>query len=198
MRSTGTIVLIVVVLLVAFAGCAGCNSYNNLVAQDEQVEQAWADVETQYQRRMDLIPNLVNTVRGAADFEQETLQSVVEARARATSINVSAEDLDNPEAIRRFQAAQDQLSGALGRLLAVAENYPQLRATDAFRDLQVQLEGTENRINQARRDYNAAVATYNTQVRRFPTAIIAGIAGFDRRTPFEAAAGAEEAPEVQF
>src|SRR5690606_36577571 len=198
MRSTGTMVLIVVGLLVASAGCAGCNSYNNLVAQDEQVEQAWADVETQYQRRMDLIPNLVNTVRGAADFEQETLQSVVEARARATSINVSAEDLDNPEAIRRFQAAQDQLSGALGRLLAVAENYPQLRATDAFRDLQVQLEGTENRINQARRDYNAAVATYNTQVRRFPTAIIAGIAGFDRRTPFEAAAGAEEAPEVQF
>lgn len=198
MRSTGTIVLIIVVLLVGFAGCAGCNSYNSLVSQDERVEQAWADVQTQYQRRMDLIPNLVNTVRGAADFEQETLESVVQARARATAINVDASDLDDPEAIRQFQDAQNELSSALGRLLMVTENYPQLRATDAFRDLQVQLEGTENRINTARRDYNAAVATYNTQVRRFPTALIAGIAGFDRRTPFEASEGAQEAPEVQF
>jgi LemA protein len=198
MRSTGTIIVVVIVLLVGFAGCAGCNSYNSLVAQDEQVEQAWADVQTQYQRRTDLIPNLVNTVRGAADFEQETLQSVVEARARATSVNIDAEDLDDPERIRQFQEAQDELTGALGRLLVVAENYPQLRATEAFRDLQAQLEGTENRINTARRDYNAAVAQYNTQVRRFPTALIAGIAGFDRRTPFEAEAGAEEAPEVVF
>ena len=198
MRSTGAIILIVILLLVGFAGCAGCSSYNNLVAQDERVEQAWADVETQYQRRADLIPNLVNTVRGAADFEQETLQSVVEARARATSINLEPGDLDDPERIRQFQQAQDELTGALGRLLVVAENYPQLRATEAFRDLQAQLEGTENRINVARRDYNAAVATYNTEVRRFPTALIAGIAGFDRRTPFEAEAGAAEAPEVVF
>ncbi len=198
MRSTGTIVLIIVVLLVGFAGCAGCNSYNSLVSQDERVEQAWADVQTQYQRRMDLIPNLVNTVRGAADFEQETLESVVQARARATAINVDASDLDDPEAIRQFQDAQNELSSALGRLLMVTENYPQLRATDAFRDLQVQLEGTENRINTARRDYNAAVATYNPHVRRFPTALIAGIAGFDRRTPFEASEGVQEAPEVQF
>lgn len=198
MRSTGTIILIVVVLLIGFAGCAGCNSYNSLVAQDEAVDQAWADVQTQYQRRTDLIPNLVNTVRGAADFEQETLESVVQARARATSVNIDADDLDDPERIRQFQAAQDELTGALGRLLVVAENYPQLRATEAFRDLQAQLEGTENRINTARRDYNAAVAQYNTQVRRFPTALIAGIAGFDRRTPFEAEAGAEQAPEVVF
>lgn len=198
MRSTGTIVLLVVLLLVAFAGCAGCNTYNALVAQDERVEQAWGDVETQYQRRADLVPNLVSTVRGAADFEQETLQAVVEARARATSINVDASDLDNPEAIRRFQAAQAELSGALGRLLAVAENYPQLRATEAFRDLQVQLEGTENRITVARRDYNAAVRDYNTRVRRFPTSIVAGVTGFDRRTPFEADPGAERAPEVVF
>ena len=198
MRSTGTIVLIVVILVLGFAGCAGCNSYNELVAQDEQVEQAWADVETQYQRRADLIPNLVSTVRGAADFEQETLESVVQARARATSINIEPGDLDDPEQIRRYQEAQDQLSGALSRLLAVSENYPQLRATESFRDLQAQLEGTENRINVARRDYNASVATYNTRVRRFPTALIAGIAGFDRRTPFEAQAGAEAAPEVTF
>lgn len=198
MRSTGTIVLLIVLLLVAFAGCAGCNTYNDLVAQDERVEQTWGDVETQYQRRADLVPNLVNTVRGAADFEQETLQAVVEARARATSITIDASDLDNPEAIRQFQAAQAELSGALGRLLAVAENYPQLRATEAFRDLQAQLEGTENRITVARRDYNAAVRDYNTRVRRFPTTIVASIAGFDRRTPFEADPGAEQAPEVAF
>lgn len=198
MRSTGAIVLIVVLLLVGFAGCAGCSSYNSLVTQDERVEQAWADVETQYQRRADLIPNLVNTVRGAADFEQETLQAVVEARARATSINLDPGDLDDPARMQQFQEAQGELTGALSRLLVVVENYPQLRATEAFRDFQVQLEGTENRINVARRDYNGAVATYNTQVRRFPTALIAGIAGFDRRVPFEAEAGAEEAPEVVF
>ena len=198
MRSTGTIVLIVVLLLVGFAGCAGCSSYNNLVAEEEAVEQSWADVETQYQRRADLIPNLVNTVRGAADFESETLQSVTEARARATSINLDASDLEDPARIQEFQQAQDELTGALGRLLVVAENYPQLRATEAFRDLQAQLESTENRINVARRDYNGAVARYNTHVRRFPTALIAGIAGFDRRTPFESEAGAEQAPEVAF
>ena len=198
MRSTGTIVLVVIVLLLGFAGCAGCNSYNDLVGMDERVEQAWADVETQYQRRADLVPNLVSTVRGAADFEQETLQSVTEARARATSINVDPGDLDDPEKIRQYQEAQAQLSGALGRLLAVSENYPQLRATEAFRDLQAQLEGTENRISVARRDYNQAVQQYNVQVRRFPTALVAGVTGFDRRTPFEAEAGAEQAPEVSF
>lgn len=198
MRSTGTIALLVVVLLIFFAGCAGCNTYNNMIASEERVEQSWADVETQYQRRSDLIPNLVNTVRGAADFEQETLQSVTEARARATSINVSAEDLEDPEQVRAFMEAQNELSGALGRLLAVAENYPQLRATEAFRDLQAQLEGTENRITVARRDYNQSVQQYNTQVRRFPANIVAGLFGFDRRTPFEAAEGADEVPEVQF
>ncbi len=198
MRSTGAIVLIVVLLLIGFAGCAGCGAYNSLVSQDEQVERAWADVETQYQRRADLIPNLVSTVQGAADFEQETLQAVTEARARATSINLTADDLDDPAAIQRYQEAQAALSGALGRLLAVAENYPQLRATEAFRDLQVQLEGTENRINVARRDYNAAVQSFNTTVRRFPGNLFAGIFGFDRRTPFEADAGAEKAPVVEF
>lgn len=198
MRSTGSIILLVVILLVAFAGCSGCNTYNSLVAGDERVEQAWADVQTQYQRRADLIPNLVNTVRGAADFESETLESVVDARARATSINLSVDDLSDPAAMQRFQDAQSQLSGALSRLLAVSESYPELRATEAFRDLQVQLEGTENRISTARRDYNGAVQMYNTQVRRFPTNIVAGITGFDRRVPFEADEGAQQAPTVDF
>jgi LemA protein len=196
MRSPGAIALVVLVLVLGFAGCAGCGQYNSLVSQDEVVERAWADVESQYQRRAELIPNLVATVRGAADFERETLESVTEARARATSINVSAEDLSDPDAIRRYQEAQAELSGALGRLLAVAENYPQLRATEGFRDLQAQLEGTENRIQVARSDYNAAVQGYNTSVRRFPAALFAGMFGFDRRTPFEADPGAERAPDV--
>lgn len=198
MRSTGAIVLLVVLLLVAFAGCAGCGTYNSLVQQDEQVNTAWADLESQYQRRADLIPNLVNTVRGAANFEQETLESVVAARARATSINVTADDLDNPERVRQFQEAQAALSQSLGRLIAVAEAYPQLQATQAFRDLMTQLEGTENRIQVARRDYNGAVQGYNTSVRTFPAALFAGIFGFNQRTPFEADAGAENAPTVDF
>lgn len=198
MRSKGTIAILVVVLLVLFAGCAGCNTYNSLVSSEERVEQSWADVETQYQRRSDLIPNLVSTVRGAADFEQETLESVTEARSRATSINLTVDDLSDPAKVRAFQEAQSQLSGALSRLLAVSENYPQLRATESFRDLQAQLEGTENRINVARRDYNQSVQQYNTQVRRFPANIFAGIFGFDRRTPFEADEGAETVPEVDF
>lgn len=198
MRSTGAIALLVVLVLLGLGGCAGVGSYNSLVESDETVEQAWANVETQYQRRADLIPNLVNTVRGAADFESETLEAVTSARAQATSINLSVDDLSDPAMLQRFQAAQSQLTGALSRLLAVSENYPQLRATEAFRDLQAQLEGTENRINTARRDYNEAVRTYNTQVRRFPTSIIASLTGFDRRTPFEAEAGAEQAPTVDF
>lgn len=198
MRSKGTLLLVVVLLLIGFAGCSGCGTYNNLVTEDEAVEQAWANVETTYQRRADLIPNLVSTVRGAADFEQETLTQVTEARARATSINIDADDLNDPEQMQQYMAAQQQLSGALGRLLAVAENYPQLRATESFRDLQVQLEGTENRINVARTRYNEAVRSYNTKVRSFPANIFAGMFGFDRRTPFEADEGASQAPRVEF
>ncbi len=198
MRSKGAITLLIVVLLVLFAGCAGCNRYNSMIVAEERVEQVWADVETQYQRRADLIPNLVSTVRGAADFERETLESVTEARARATSINLSADDLTDPAQVRAFQEAQGQLSGALGRLLAVSENYPQLRATESFRDLQAQLEGTENRISVARRDYNGAVRSYNTAVRRFPNNVWAGLFGFETRVPFEADEGAEAAPEVDF
>ena len=198
MRSTGAIVLLVLALVLGFAGCAGCGTYNSLVGADESVEQAWADVETTYQRRSDLIPNLVSTVRGAADFEQSTLVEVTEARARATSITLDADDLSDPAKVQAFQQAQGELGGALSRLLVSVEAYPQLRATEAFRDLQVQLEGTENRINVARTRYNESVRGYNTQVRSFPANIIAGLSGFDRRTPFEAEAGAERAPEVNF
>ncbi|MEZ4699868.1 MAG: LemA family protein [Rhodothermales bacterium] len=198
MRSKGTLALLIIILLVAFAGCAGCGSYNSLVSLDESVATAWGNVQTQYQRRADLIPNLVNTVKGAAEFEQGTLESVTNARARATQINLSVDDLNDPDKLRAFQEAQSQLGSALGRLLAVSENYPQLRATEAFRDLQVQLEGTENRINTARRDYNNAVQSYNTTARQFPTNMIAGLFGFDRKTAFEADQGAQNAPTVQF
>ncbi len=198
MRSKGTIALLLVLLIVLFGGCMGCNAYNGMVESEEIVEQSWANVETQYQRRADLIPNLVSTVRGAADFEQETLQAVTQARAEATSIRLTVDDLEDPARLRAFEAAQSRLGGALGRLLAVSENYPQLRATESFRDLQAQLEGTENRINVARRDYNDSVRRYNTQIRRFPGAVFASMFGFDRRTSFEAEAGAEEAPTVDF
>lgn len=198
MRSKGGLIIVALVLLVGFAGCAGCGTYNSLVADEERVDEAWANVETAYQRRADLIPNLVSTVQAAGDFEQETLQAVTEARARATSINVSADDLADPAALERFQAAQGQLSGALGRLLVVSENYPQLRATEAFRDLQAQLEGTENRINVARTRYNDSVRGYNTAIRSFPAVMFAGMFGHSRRSPFEAESGAEQAPTVDF
>ncbi|MFN3595828.1 MAG: LemA family protein [Rubricoccaceae bacterium] len=198
MRSTGSIVLLVVVLLVGFAGCTGCGTYNTLVERDNDVERAWADVQTQYQRRADLIPNIVSTVQGQAGFERETLESVVAARSRATSIQLSADDLNDPAAVQRFQEAQQQLGGALSRLLAVSENYPELRANEGFLALQDQLEGTENRIAQAVRDYNGVVAEYNAAVRRFPSNIWAALFGFDRRQPFQARDGADQAPRVQF
>lgn len=194
-------VALLLVGIAVFIGVAlmfGFKTYNGLVDTDESVIQAWADVESQYQRRSDLIPNLVNTVRGAADFEQETLEAVVEARAKATSVTVSADDLSDPAKMESFMAAQEGLSGALGRLMMITENYPQLRATDSFRDLQAQLEGTENRIATSRRDYNDAVANYNRSVRKFPASVVAGFTGFDTKTPFEAQAGAENAPEVSF
>ncbi len=195
---TAVYILVAIVILVIIFVFSGIGTYNDLVSEEEVVSQSWANVETQYQRRADLIPNLVNTVRGAADFESETLEAVTNARARATSINLSADDLSNPAKMQEFMAAQESLGGALGRLLVVAEAYPQLRATENFQTLQSQLEGTENRINVARRDYNDAVRTYNTKVRQFPGSIIAGITGFDRREPFESQGGAEKAPQVDF
>lgn len=184
----------IVALLVIY----GINVNNSLVSKEEAVDQSWAQVENQYQRRSDLIPNLVNTVKGAANFEQETLNSVVEARSRATSIQVNSEDLNDPQKLQQFQQAQAQLSGALSRLLVTVERYPELKANQNFRDLQVQLEGTENRIATERMRYNNAVRDYNTSTRRFPGNIFAGLLAFDDKAYFEAEEGAEETPEVTF
>lgn len=172
-------------------------SYNSIVSNDEGVKKAWADVEAAYQRRADLIGNLVETVKGEAKFEKETLIAVIDARSKATSIQLKAEDI-TPENMAKFQEAQAQLSGALSRLLAVAEQYPNLKATEAFSELMNQLERTENRINIARRDYNAAVQNYNTQIRTFPSNITAMIFKFKEKEPFKADPGAEKAPKVQF
>ena len=192
--SKTTIIVVVVLLLV---GMYGCSTYNGLVGKDETVNGAWAKVQTQYQRRADLIPNLVNTVKGAADFEKNTLSAVMEARSKATSINLSPEQL-TPENIQKFQAAQDQLSGTLSRLLAVAENYPNLKANQNFLDLQAQLEGTENRISVARNDFNDVVKDYNQSVRTFPAALFAGMFGFQAKGYFEASQAAQTAPSVKF
>ena len=171
--------------------------YNGLVSMREGVNSAWANVESQYQRRADLVPNLVSTVKGAADFEKSTLQAVVDARARATSIQIDPNKL-TAEKLQEFQQAQGALSTAIGRLLAVAENYPQLKAVDAFRDLQAQLEGTENRINEARRQFNEAAQSYNAGTQKFPRVIFARLFGFEQRAYFEADKGSEKAPKVQF
>jgi len=194
---TKNLTLIIILAAVLILGGCGCGSYNGLVQQDESVKNAWNKVQSDYQRRADLIPNLVNTVKGEANFEQTTLTNVIQARASATQIKVDPADL-TPEKVQQFQAAQGQLSQALGRLLAVSEAYPNLRANDAFRGLQAQLEGTENRIKVARNDFNDAVQTYNTKVRTFPTNIFAGMMGFKQRQGFAAEAGAEKAPEVKF
>ena len=190
-----TTLIVVAILLVL--GVVGCSSYNGLVQKDTRVENAWANVQTQYQRRADLIPNLVRTVQGAANFEKGTLVAVQEARSKATSIKLSADQL-TPENIQKFQAAQDQLSGSLSRLLAVAENYPNLKATQNFSELQAQLEGTENRITVARNDFNGVATDYNQSVRSFPNAIFAGLFGFERKGLFEASQAAQSAPTVQF
>ena len=199
MRSTGAIVLLVLLLLVGFAGCTGCQSYNSLVQQDEQVTGAWAEVENQYQRRADLVDQAVATVQGAADFESETLQNVIEARQRVTNVNLSEDDLDNPQAVERFEQAQTALAASLGSLInVVREDYPELRATEAFRDLQASIEGNENRIANARRDYNREATALNARIRTFPTNLVAGFAGVDRREQFEAREGAEDAPQIEF
>lgn len=176
----------------------GINVNNSLVNKEESVDQSWAQVENQYQRRADLIPNLVEVVKGAADFEQETLTNVIEARSKATSIQVSANDLNDPQKLQQFQQAQAQLSGALSRLLVTVERYPELKANQNFRDLQVQLEGTENRIATERKRYNDAVQEYNTAIRRFPANVFAGLLNFDKKAYYEAEEGSEQAPEVDF
>ena len=195
--STKNITLIVILALVVFLGFSGCNGYNGLIKQDENVNNAWNKVQSDYQRRADLIPNLVNTVKGEANFEQTTLTKVIEARASATQMKVDAKDL-TPEKLQQFQASQGQLSQALGRLLVVSEQYPNLRANEAFRGLQAQLEGTENRIKVSRNDFNDAIQAYNIKVRSFPMNIFSGMFGFKAKEGFKAEAGSEKAPEVKF
>lgn len=173
------------------------STYNGLVGQDEVVTTAWGNVQTQYQRRSDLIPNLVNVVKGYAKHEKETLEAVVSARARATQITVSADGL-TPEKLQQYQQAQGQLSAALGKLLAVSESYPNLKANENFSELQAQLEGTENRISESRTRYNKAVQDYNISVRKFPRNIVAKMFGFAPKAKFEAAENAQNAPTVNF
>lgn len=184
----------ILVLILAFSGCG---AYNGFVNKEVSVEEAWAKVESAYQRRADLIPNLVNTVKGVADFERGTLEAVTQARASATGMTINAGDL-TPDKIQQFQNAQSQLSGALSRLLVTVEKYPDLKATSNFQELQVQLEGTENRIKVERDRFNEVVGDYNRSVRRFPGVLFAGLFGFDRKGMFEAEQGADQAPVVDF
>jgi LemA protein len=186
------------VLTLALLGLSGCG-YNLVIDKDEAVKGAWAEVENQYQRRADLVPNLVNVVKGAANFEKDTLTAVVEARAKVGQVKVDASTIDDPQKLQQFEQAQGQLGSALSRLLVVAEQYPQLKATDAFRDLQVQLEGTENRITVARKRYIETVADYNATVQKVPTNIGAKLRGMNPRPTFSATTpGADRAPSVQF
>ncbi|MBK7259928.1 MAG: LemA family protein [Ignavibacteriae bacterium] len=193
----GGIVGAIVLVLVILVGW-GMQVYNGLVTKDESVRSAWSQVETQYQRRMDLIPNLVSTVQGFAKQEVAVFQGVADARSRVGQITVTKEVLEDPQAFAKFQQAQDQLSGALSRLLAVSENYPQLKSNENFMALQSQLEGTENRITWARSQFNEQVQDFNTTVRRFPASMLAGMFGFKEKAYFAAKAGAEDAPKVQF
>lgn len=193
----GTIALVVVVVLILLGGCSAGRAYNKMVTMEEGINKSWANVETQYQRRADLIPNLVNTVKGYATHEQETLDQVIEARSRATQVTLNAEDI-TPDRLQQYQQAQGEVSQALGRLMMIAENYPDLKANQNFMELQAQLEGTENRISVARKDFNDASMAYNSYIRKFPANIIAGIFGFDTKSYFEAAEGTDRAPEVNF
>ncbi len=188
-------IIITVILVILLVG--SCSGYNKLVSREEGVTSQWSQVENVYQRRADLIPNLVNTVKGYANFEQQTLVQVQEARSKATAVTINAENL-TPENIQKFQQAQAGITSALSRLMAVAENYPNLKANENFMDLQKQLEGSENRITVERKKFNEAVQAYNVSLRRFPVNILAGIFGFDKKGYFEAVEGAEKAPEVKF
>lgn len=193
-KNKGLIITIVVIVLVALWGIS---SYNGLVEMDEKVSNQWANVETQYQRRSDLIPNLVNTVKGYAKHESETLESVMAARSQATQVKIDPSNC-TPQQLAAYQKAQGDVTTALGKLLAITENYPDLKANQNFLELQSQLEGTENRINVARKDFNDTAKKYNTSLRRFPRNIIASMFGFEKRNYFEAEAGAEKTPKVEF
>ncbi|OYP68138.1 LemA family protein [Prevotella sp. P2-180] len=193
-KHLGWIIPAIIVVIIIFWGIGG---YNGMVSLDEGVQNKWADVETQYQRRADLIPNLVNTVKGYAAHESQTLENVVKARSEASSVKVDPQNI-TPEKLAEYQKAQSGVSSALGRLMVIVEKYPDLKANQNFLELQSQLEGTENRINTARRDFNEAAKGFNTEIRRFPKNILAGMFGFEKKAYFEAEKGAEKAPEVQF
>lgn len=192
--SIGAAILLFIFLVFTY----GVSKYNQLVSLNEEVNKSWSQVENQYQRRFDLIPNLVETVKGVANFEKETYTAVTEARAKVGQIQITPQMLEDPKAFERFQAAQDNLSSALSRLLVAVENYPQLKANENFLQLQAQLEGTENRISVERKRFNEAVQNFNTAIKRFPTNIIAGMFGFKEKQYFKAVTGAETAPKVQF
>lgn len=183
--------------VVAIFSLTSCSTYNNMVTMEESVKSAWSNVETQYQRRADLIPNLVSTVKGYASHEESTLTAVIDARSKATSVNISMDEL-TPEKLAEYQKAQSAVTSALGRLIAVSENYPDLKANQNFLELQAQLEGTENRITVARKAFNDATNAYNVQVRKFPANIVAMIFGFDQKPYFEADESASQAPKVEF
>ncbi|MBL7708170.1 MAG: LemA family protein [Chitinophagaceae bacterium] len=197
MKGTRNIALIGIAAILLIFVVWGCNGYNGLVKQDEKVTNTWNNVNTEYQKRADLVDNLVSTVKGAADFEKETLTGLVEARAKATSVNFTADQL-TPENMAKFQQAQGQLTGSLSRLLAVVENYPDLKATQNFQQLQGQLEGIENDIRNARKNFNDAVNSYNVKVRSFPMNMLSGMFGFAKKEGFKADEGAEKAPKVKF
>ena len=191
------IILLVIAVVIVIICFSGCSTYNGLVDKQETATTALADVQATYQRRADLIPNLAKTVQAYAKHEKETFEAVTKARASVGQIKLDAGSL-TPEKMKQFEQAQGQLSEALGKLMVVAERYPELKANENFHSLQIQLEGTENRINEARQKYNAAVQDYNQSVRRFPNVIFAGMFGFNRMEKFEASAGAEKAPDLNF
>lgn len=193
MKKSTIVIIVVLGIILVWA----VSAYNGLVKQDEAVSTSWSNVENQYQRRADLIPNLVNTVKGYAAHEKETFEAVTSARSRATQMTVSADNL-TPEKLQQYQQIQGEVGAALGRLLAVSEAYPELKANENFRELQVQLEGTENRISVERRNFNDAAKSYNTAIRTFPRNLLAGIFGFEKRPYFEAEEGSNKAPEVKF
>jgi len=192
---TKSLGLIAVVALILVLGGCGCSSYNGLVKGDQQVQKVWSNVEANYQRRTDLYNSVIKTIEGSANFEKSTLKEVIEARSKATSIQV---DINDPESLAKYQEAQSQLQGAFSRLMAVAEAYPDLKTTKSFQDFQTQIEGTENRINIARQDYNDAVNTYNLSVKTFPNNIFAGIFNFAEKKYYKADAGSEKAPDIEF
>lgn len=192
---TRNLTLIVILAVVLLLGGCGCNSYNGLVGADQSVKNASGNVEAQYQRRTDLYSSVIKTIEGSANFEKSTLKEVIEARAKATSVNI---DINDPESLAKYQAAQGQLQSAFGRLMAVAEAYPDIKTTKSFQDFQTQIEGTENRINVSRQDFNSTVNAYNLKVKTFPNNIFAGFFHFSEKPYFKADPGSEKAPDVQF